>query len=131
MKILKTIFRACSRELHAQTYVKDRKVLQDGSELFIKRVLGELDLSHVKVSYPTDLEVFMDDLRTKMDRQPPPRRIFSVLWVAHRRRLALRPRQDDIQKISGGWHWGNRLDAFCGHFLVVVWVETVEGVAQP
>jgi hypothetical protein len=44
------------------TYVEHREFGEDGSELLVKAVLGELDLAHVEVSYPADFEVFVDNL---------------------------------------------------------------------
>ena len=48
----------------SRTYVDDREFLENGTELFVKRILGKLDLAHVKVADPADLEVLVDDLRT-------------------------------------------------------------------
>jgi hypothetical protein len=36
--------------------------LEDGVEFLVKRLLREFDLSHVKIAYSADLEVFVDDL---------------------------------------------------------------------
>ena len=44
------------------THIKHRKLGQDGIKLLLKRVLCKLDLSHVKIPYPTDFEVFVNDL---------------------------------------------------------------------
>lgn len=44
------------------THIEHRELGQDGIELLFKRVLGELDLAHVKIPYSTDFEVFVDDL---------------------------------------------------------------------
>ena len=44
------------------TYVDDRELLQYSTELFVKRVLRELDLAHIKVADPADLEVLVDHL---------------------------------------------------------------------
>jgi hypothetical protein len=44
------------------THIEHRKLGQDGVELLFKRILCKLDLSHIKVSYSTDFEVFVNDL---------------------------------------------------------------------
>ena len=44
------------------THIKHREFVKDRTQFFIKRVLCKLDFSHVKVTYPTDFKVFMDDL---------------------------------------------------------------------
>jgi len=45
-----------------ETYVEHGKFGEDRAELFVKRILREFDLAHVKVTYATDLEVFVNDL---------------------------------------------------------------------
>jgi hypothetical protein len=42
--------------------VEHGKVVQDGAELFVKSVLGEFDLAHIKVAYPADFKVLVDNL---------------------------------------------------------------------
>ena len=44
------------------THIEHRKFRQDGTQLLLERVLGEFDFTHIKVPYPADFEVFMDDL---------------------------------------------------------------------
>lgn len=53
------------------THVQHREVLQDSSQLFIERILGELDFPHVEITYPTDLEVFVDHLSRRDDIRFP------------------------------------------------------------
>jgi len=48
-----------------RTYIEHRKFSQNGSKFFIKGVLGELDLTHVKLSNTTYLKVFVDNLFTQ------------------------------------------------------------------
>ena len=45
-----------------ETYVEHGEFGEDRAELFIKRILREFDLAHVKVTDATDLEVFMNNL---------------------------------------------------------------------
>lgn len=45
-----------------ETDVENRELREYGIELFIKRVLGELDFSHVEVANATNFEVFMNNL---------------------------------------------------------------------
>ena len=45
-----------------RTYVDYRELLKDCTELFVERVLCELDLAHIEVPYPADLEILVDDL---------------------------------------------------------------------
>lgn len=45
-----------------KTCIEDGKLLENGTELFVKRFLGELDLAHIEVAYTADFEVFVDDL---------------------------------------------------------------------
>lgn len=44
------------------THIKHREFVKDRTQFFIERVLCKLDFSHVKVTYPADFEVFVDDL---------------------------------------------------------------------
>lgn len=44
------------------THVQHGELGQNSDELFLKRVRCKLDLAHVKVSYPADFEVFVDNL---------------------------------------------------------------------
>ena len=50
------------------THIYDRELFQDSTELLIERVLRKLDLPHVEVADPADLEVLVDDLRPKRKR---------------------------------------------------------------
>lgn len=45
-----------------ETYVEHGEFGEDRAELFIKRILREFDLAHVKITDATDLEVFMNYL---------------------------------------------------------------------
>ena len=51
----------------SRTYVDDREFLENGTELFVKRILGKLDLAHVEVTDAADFEVFMDDLEDRSE----------------------------------------------------------------
>lgn len=44
------------------TYIEHRKLIQDAAEFFVKGVLGELDLAHIKFSNATYLKVSVDNL---------------------------------------------------------------------
>jgi hypothetical protein len=45
-----------------ETYVEHGEFGEDRAKLFVKRILREFDLAHVKVTDATDLEVFVNDL---------------------------------------------------------------------
>jgi hypothetical protein len=45
-----------------ETYVEHGEFGEDRTEFFIKSILREFDLAHVKVTDATDLEVFVNDL---------------------------------------------------------------------
>jgi hypothetical protein len=45
-----------------ETYIEHREFGEDRAEFFVKRILREFDLAHVKVTDATDLEVFVNDL---------------------------------------------------------------------
>ena len=45
-----------------RTYIEHGKIGQDRAEFFVKAVLGELDLAHVKLSNATYLKVSVDNL---------------------------------------------------------------------
>jgi hypothetical protein len=45
-----------------ETYVEHGEFGEDRAEFFVKRILREFDLAHVKVTDATDLEVFVNDL---------------------------------------------------------------------
>jgi hypothetical protein len=47
-------------------HIEDRKIVQDGTQFFIKRILGVLDFAHVKVAYSADFEVLVNDLDTQL-----------------------------------------------------------------
>lgn len=67
------------------TYIKHRELGQDSTKFFIKAVLRKFDLAHVKVPYPADFEVFVDDLHTISVKREPGRpycNIQSVFFVA-------------------------------------------------
>ena len=51
-----------SQKHKGETYVEHGEFGEDRAELFIKRILREFDLAHVKVTDATDLEVFVNDL---------------------------------------------------------------------
>lgn len=51
-----------SQKHKGETYVEHGEFGEDRTELFVKRILGEFDLAHVKVTDTTDLEVFVNDL---------------------------------------------------------------------
>ena len=44
------------------TDIEHGETSQDRTELFVERILGELDLAHIEIADSTDLEVFVDDL---------------------------------------------------------------------
>lgn len=50
------------RHHKGETYVEHREFGEDRAELFVKRILREFDLAHVKVTDATDLEIFVNDL---------------------------------------------------------------------
>ena len=50
------------RDSGRKTYIEHGELWQDGPKLFVKRVLRELDLPHVKTPYATYFEIFMDHL---------------------------------------------------------------------
>ena len=45
-----------------RTYINDRELFQDSTELFVKRVLHELNRAHIEVADPADLEVLVYNL---------------------------------------------------------------------
>jgi hypothetical protein len=49
-----------------ETYVEHGEFGEDRAELFVKSILREFDLAHVKVTDATDLEVFVNNLRMTM-----------------------------------------------------------------
>ena len=44
------------------THIDDRKLFENGPELFVEGILGKLDFTHVKVTDTADLEVLVDYL---------------------------------------------------------------------
>ena len=69
---LRTSFaRPATKHTEYNTHIDDRKLLQDSPELLVERVLGELDLAHVKVADPADLEVLVDDLQRRVSTRWP------------------------------------------------------------
>ena len=66
----------------ASTHIKHRKLGQDGIKLLLKRVLCKLDLSHIKIPYPTDFEVFVDDLGIYKIFETEEIRLFDIPLVS-------------------------------------------------
>jgi hypothetical protein len=44
------------------THVKHWELCQDSTKFFLKSILREFNFAHVEVPYPTDFEVFVNDL---------------------------------------------------------------------
>ena len=44
-------------------HVEHGELVQNRAELLVERVLGKLDLAHVEITDPADLEVFVDNLQ--------------------------------------------------------------------
>ena len=62
MEILQKRSTSVQRACSSHTHIKHGELAQDSTELLIKRVLRELDLAHIEVPYPADLEIIVDDL---------------------------------------------------------------------
>ena len=94
--------------------VEDRKLGQDRAKLLVKRVLRELDFSHVEVANAANFEVFVDDLQliSVFRRRQCQRRL------THRRRLALGLTEHYVEEIIGRGDRRYRLEAFCGRHRV-------------
>ena len=75
------------------TYIEYWKVSEDGTKLFIKRILGKLDLAHVEVSNATNFEVLVDDGRG----------------------LPLCLAEDDVKKLCSARDRGDGFERLCGH----------------
>lgn len=75
--------------------VELRKFVQDGRQLVVERLLGELDLSGVELADSGYLEVFADD----------------------RRRLALGAREDNVDEVLGGRNHRDLLEVIVAHLL--------------
>ena len=67
MKILQKRLQSAQRAGNLHTHIKDGELAQDSTELLIKGVLRKLDLAHVEVPYPANLEVLVDDLQRSVN----------------------------------------------------------------
>lgn len=61
VEVLRKNIRWCS-QTKTWTYIEDREFRENSTKLLVKRVLCEFDLSHIKIAYATDFEVFVDYL---------------------------------------------------------------------
>lgn len=97
----------------ARTYIKHREFREDRTKFFIKRVLRELNLAHIKIADATNLEVFVDDLLdwTKIML------IQRGRLATHSRCLALCLGQHDVQEICRSGHWRDGLQTARRHLV--------------
>lgn len=101
----------CVQELCICTYIENWEFCQDAVEFFFKGVLSKLDFSHIKVSYPTNFEVFMNDLDNRLVSihiQLELKFLATDCWC-----LPLCLVEDDVQEVSRRRNGRNALERFC------------------
>lgn len=83
--------------MYRETHIKFGEFFQDMLELFFETVLSELDLAHIELSNTADIVVFVDNGGG----------------------LALRPRQDNVDKVAGRRHRLNLFEIVQRHLWIV------------